>query len=204
MENNNQKFPGFPLKPIKNYWEYPRVMNGYWNQLTGSEQKVLDYILRHTWGYKKTADFISYSQFMKGITKRDGTVLDRGCGIKSTKTLARALRGLEAQGFVETVKNVGRTVFYKLRINQEGVGNKEHWEKVKRSMGEGKEVGMGESKDTITDNTITDKQYISSSKKRPYYKGGEMRFKGGKWYVIPMCGGSWLEFAGKKSEIEWK
>lgn len=162
--NKNQpykEFPGFPPEPIRNYWEYPRVMNGYWHALTGSEQKVLDYILRHTWGYKKTADFISYSQFIKGIVKKSGEILDLGCGVKSTKTLRKALRGLEEKGFIRSTKNSGRTIFYELRINGVGAKSKAPWEKVKTSMGGSKEVGVGESKDTIRDITIEDSQQIN-------------------------------------------
>lgn len=158
QQNKPKPFPGFPPEPVKNYWEYPRIMNGYWSQLSGSEQKVLDYILRHTWGYKKTADFISYSQFIKGITKRDGTVVDRGCGIKSSKTLRKALLGLQKGGFVKVVRTAGRPLFYRLKICVEEVESKVQWEKVKSPMGESKEVGVGESKDTITDDTITDVQ----------------------------------------------
>lgn len=220
MENNDptQQFPGFPPEPIKNYWEYPRIMNGYWHRLTGSEQKVLDYILRHTWGYKKNADFISYSQFMKGITKKNGEVLDRGCGIKSTKTLRKALKGLKSGGFIETIENAGKTIFYKLRIDKDRAESKELWEKVNGRVGESKEVGVGESKDTIEGITIKDytkegfslEKLIDAYKKKqtrlkPYFRGEEMRWIEGKgWWVIPKDGGSWLEFAGKEAEIRWR
>ncbi len=43
----------------------------------------------------------------------------------------------------------------------------------------------------------------SASKKR-YFRGMEMRFAQNKWWCIPDDGGSWLEFAGQESEIEWK
>lgn len=41
---------------------------------------------------------------------------------------------------------------------------------------------------------------------KPYFMDREMRWvrKEEKWKVIPKDGGSWLEFAGKESEIEWK
>jgi DNA-binding MarR family transcriptional regulator len=40
-------------------------------------------------------------------------------------------------------------------------------------------------------------------KKKPYYLGKPMSQKeNGKWYVVDQ--GIWLEFAGKKEEIEWK
>ena len=44
----------------------------------------------------------------------------------------------------------------------------------------------------------------SSFKKKPYYKGEEMRLKGDKWWVIPSEGGQWLEFMGKKEDIKYK
>jgi len=45
---------------------------------------------------------------------------------------------------------------------------------------------------------------ISSSIKKPYFDGLEMRKAQGKWWVIPKGGGSWKEFAGKESEIQWE
>ncbi|OGH18712.1 MAG: hypothetical protein A3F31_00585 [Candidatus Levybacteria bacterium RIFCSPHIGHO2_12_FULL_38_12] len=114
---HKSKFPGFPPEPITNYWPYPKALNGWWYALTPREQKVLDYILRHTWGYKKVADGISLSQFINGIIKRDGTVIDKGTGIKNEKTVRKALRGLEKKGFIIVVPQVGRENFIQLKIN---------------------------------------------------------------------------------------
>lgn len=41
-------------------------------------------------------------------------------------------------------------------------------------------------------------------KLKPYYHGQGMRQSRGKWWIVPNDGGSWLEYAGKESEIEWK
>jgi hypothetical protein len=41
-------------------------------------------------------------------------------------------------------------------------------------------------------------------KKKPYFKGLEMRKAQGKWWVIPKGGGKWLEFAGKELDITYK
>jgi len=111
------KFPGFPPEPVTNYWPYPKALNGWWHALSPSEQKVLDYILRHTWGYKKTADAIALSQFIGGITKRDGTILDAGTGIKNEKTIRKALKGLEEKGFIQCKPVIGEQTIYKLTIN---------------------------------------------------------------------------------------
>jgi len=44
----------------------------------------------------------------------------------------------------------------------------------------------------------------SSFKKKPYFKGDEMRKKGSHWFVLPKDGGAWLEFAGEEKDIVWK
>lgn len=100
VKKQNKIFPGFPPAPVTNYWPYPKALNGWWHSLTGNEQKCLDYILRHTWGYKKDADAISISQFINGITKRDGAVIDKGTGIKNEKTVRKSLKGLVEKGFI--------------------------------------------------------------------------------------------------------
>src|SRR5438067_243832 len=69
--------------------------------LSGAELKVLLYITRRTFGFKKSSDAISLSQMLAGITTRDGRVLDRGVGL-SKKTLLRAIASLKAQRIVLT------------------------------------------------------------------------------------------------------
>jgi len=124
MTDHSKPFPGFPPEPVTNYWPYPKALNGWWKALTPTEQKVLDYILRHTWGYQKNADAISLSQFIHGITKRDGTIVDGGTGIKNPKTIRKALQGLEAKEFItQTFIQGGATVFQlKIDPSQEMVG----------------------------------------------------------------------------------
>ncbi len=68
--------------------------------LRGPELRVLLYIVRHTFGWKKDSDRISLSQFTSGIVKRDGTVVDRGCGA-GRSAIKEALRTLEADGYIE-------------------------------------------------------------------------------------------------------
>jgi len=41
-------------------------------------------------------------------------------------------------------------------------------------------------------------------KKKPYFRGEEMRKSKGKWWVLPKDNSYWLEFAGKEKEIVWK
>ncbi len=62
--------------------------------------KVLLYIVRRTYGFRKGADAISLSQFQHGIVTRDGRQLDKGCGVTNRSTLLRALADLEARGLI--------------------------------------------------------------------------------------------------------
>ncbi len=68
-------------------------------RLTGGELKVLLYITRRTFGFKKASDNINLSQMLGGITTRDGRKLDAGVGL-SKKTLLQAIRSLEAQNII--------------------------------------------------------------------------------------------------------
>lgn len=110
-----KEFPGFPKEPTNNYWRYPRACNGWWHKLTGSEQKVLDYILRHTWGYDKDQDAISLTQFKEGIySKKEHKWIDRGIGLDIV-TIREAIKGLIKKKFVIVVKKLGKTTVFKLK-----------------------------------------------------------------------------------------
>ena len=196
MAQEQLRFPGFPEKPIENYWQYPQIMNGFWHALTPIEQKVLDYILRHTWGWQKNSDYISYSQIKNGIKG-----VDRGTGIKSDRTISKALKGLVDKNMIKKIsgKAKGITNHYSLVLNE---GRQE----VKRGSANSKEGGLARSKDTINNDTInTNNKYpFSFKKKKPYFRGKPMLFNSAlqKWYVIE--NGDWLEFVGQQKDVEWK
>ena len=67
--------------------------------LTAAELRVALYIYRHTIGYQKLTDAISYSQFTEGITTAGGSKLDAGAGV-SRRSLPVALAGLERRGVI--------------------------------------------------------------------------------------------------------
>lgn len=196
MIQEQLKFPGFPEKPVENYWQYPQIMNGFWHTLTPVEQKVLDYILRHTWGWQKNADYISYSQIKNGIPN-----VDKGTGIKSDRSVSRALKGLVKKNMIKKIsgKEKGVANHYSLVLNEEGR------QEVKRGGANSKEGGLARSKDTINNGTINNnnKYAFSFNKgKKPYFRGNPMRNSFGKWYVVE--NGEWLEFAGQQKDIEFK
>jgi hypothetical protein len=73
-------------------------------QLTDIELRVLLYIVRRTFGFKRSSDDISLRQLVDGITTKDGRVLDRGAGI-SKPSAVKAVKGLTQKGVVVTQRN---------------------------------------------------------------------------------------------------
>lgn len=67
--------------------------------LTEAELRVLLYIVRRTFGWKKELDNISLSQITGGIVKRDGTRLDFGAGVAKSSAV-RAIKGLVDKGII--------------------------------------------------------------------------------------------------------
>jgi hypothetical protein len=61
--------------------------------LTEGELRVLLYIIRRTFGFKKDSDAISLRQMVEGIRTKDGRVLDQGTGL-SKPSVVRAVKGL--------------------------------------------------------------------------------------------------------------
>jgi len=117
-------FEGFEAP---NYTQIPDVFfDEVMCHLTEAELRVALYIMRRTFGFKKRADAISFSQFLKGITTRDGRRLDHGCGITGRTNLVRALKGLEEKGLIiacraTTAKGDAQTTVYELRFKQHQV-----------------------------------------------------------------------------------
>ncbi len=67
--------------------------------LSGNELKVLLYIIRRTFGFKKQRDHISLNQMLRGIQRKDGKALDGGVGL-SKPTLLNALQTLLQKGII--------------------------------------------------------------------------------------------------------
>jgi len=91
-----------------NYTQVPdELFDRQLPELSGAELKVLLYIMRRTFGFKKDSDNISLSQICRGITTRDGRVLDRGTGL-SKSTAQLAIKGLLEKGVILTTKRVSK------------------------------------------------------------------------------------------------
>src|SRR5437588_4698856 len=81
-----------------NYTQVPdEVFDELLAEVSGNQLKVLMYIIRRTFGFKRDSDNISISQMLHGITTKEGKVLDSGVGL-SKPTLLQALRDLTTMG----------------------------------------------------------------------------------------------------------
>lgn len=111
--------------------------------LSGAELKVLLYIIRRTFGFKRDSDNISLSQMLNGIQRRDGRVLDRGVGL-SKKTLLQALNRLEERHIIltqrrQSAERGNEPTAYRLNVLESP-----HAEKPTPPLGEKLPQGVGE------------------------------------------------------------
>ena len=67
--------------------------------LGGAEFKCLMYIARRTYGFRKSYDSISLTQFEDGIITKDGKKLDSGTGL-SRETIIISLQKLVEMGVI--------------------------------------------------------------------------------------------------------
>jgi len=92
-------------------------------RLADAELRILLYIIRRTFGFKKNSDDISLRQMVEGITTRDGRVLDSGTGL-SKPTVARGLVGLREKRIIVATRNRSaergnEATSYRLRFKSE-------------------------------------------------------------------------------------
>ena len=107
MANSNHfDFQGFrspTTTPIPD-----ELFDGVMHRLTGAELKVVLYICRRTFGFKKHSDAISLNQVASGITTKSGKVLDGGTGL-SKRHVQRALKTLEEKKIIKVSRRVDAT-----------------------------------------------------------------------------------------------
>ena len=119
-------FPGFHSP---NYTMVPdELFDELLPELSGAELKVLLYIVRRTFGFKRDSDTISINQMLHGITTRDERVLDRGVGL-TKKTLLAAIRSLEERNVILTqqrrsLERGNEPTSYRLNVVEATLGGK--------------------------------------------------------------------------------
>jgi phage replication O-like protein O len=125
---NQATFPGFQCP---NTTQIPNeIFDTLIPQLSGGELKVLLYICRRTFGFRKDSDRISLSQISSGITTKAGRVLDHGTGL-CKRHVINALKALEKKNIIiitrtvdETGLNDVNTYSLNIRDAESGVGTK--------------------------------------------------------------------------------
>jgi Bacteriophage replication protein O len=104
-------FPGFQFP---NTTQIPNeVFDTLMPHLSGGELKVLLYICRRTFGFRKDSDSISLTQIAHGITTKAGRVLDQGTGL-SKRQVQRALRVLESRNVIRVERRVDETGLHEI------------------------------------------------------------------------------------------
>lgn len=87
------------------YTPVPDEVFDYWlDKLTGSQLRVLLYIIRRTFGFKKDADVITLEQMSEGIVTKDGVRLDAGTGLHKV-TCSKACSVLAELGLIVIQEN---------------------------------------------------------------------------------------------------
>src|SRR5918992_5933536 len=101
--------PTFPGFQFPNTTQIPNeVFDTLMPSLSGGELKVLLYICRRTFGFRKDSDRISLSQISRGITTKTGRVLDHGTGL-CKRHVINALKALEKKNIIITTRTVDET-----------------------------------------------------------------------------------------------
>jgi phage replication O-like protein O len=153
---NQVTFPGFQFPtttPVPD-----EVFDVLMPQLSGAELKVLLYICRRTFGFKKDSDTISLHQIAQGIKTRDGRVLDGGTGL-CKRHVQRALKVLEKKNIIQVTRKVDETGLnevntYSLNMREtgRGVGTKSPHprDKITPGVGTPESGGVGTPMSTTT------------------------------------------------------
>ena len=134
------------------------------DHLTGAELKVLLYICRRTFGFKKTSDNISLNQMIHGITTKEGKVLDRGTGL-SRDSVARVIKSLVAKGVIirdkrQSLEKGNEATTYSLNfLNGDGTPQSDN-----RTRG-GSKIGLGlvrpsDSQQTVLQETVIQQDVV--------------------------------------------
>ena len=111
-------FVGFDV-PRENWSKLPHAFIENMHLMTGSEIKVILYILRHTWGFQDNRKKITLDEFENGRKRRDRSRLDSGTGLSRGAVKDGLKRAIE-HGFIEVEEDdsdLGRVKrYYSLKM----------------------------------------------------------------------------------------
>lgn len=168
-DQNTFHYSGF-INP--NYTQVPDdVFDVIAPELTESELRVLLYIIRRTFGFKKDRDAISLTQMVDGIRARDGRVLDKGTGM-SRRGVMKGCAGLIDKGIITVEKRLSdqgdnEINIYSLRFRDlEGVGNDVPYGREPSAPRVGNQVAPQETVEQETDIKNSNLRKTSSSEEQ--------------------------------------
>jgi hypothetical protein len=123
-------FQGFD-RPESNFFRMPNS----WTDITAeidsiAELKVVEYILRHTWGYQEYGlkKHITIDEFVNGRRRQDGSRMDRGTGLSERAVYDGLRKAVENSLIDEAIDDSDRgrvKKFYSLRMRDSAVGQED-------------------------------------------------------------------------------
>jgi predicted transcriptional regulator len=171
-KTDNQQFRGFDI-PRQNWFKLPNN----WTDLTATmqswaEQKVVEYVLRHTWGYQEYGGLkrITLDEFEKGRKSANGTRIDAGIGMRRQAIISGIRQAIESGFLIEDVNDSdkGRVKkYYGLRMMEHlsGQGYDYHTPEVRPSYTGGMKNTRRSEKETIERNSKKEKTVNGDIKK---------------------------------------
>lgn len=104
------QFIGFS-KPTTNFFHMPNE----WTNITAdidnlAELKIVEYVLRHTWGFQEygISKTISTDEFMYGRKRTDGTRMDRGTGLSKQSVIDGVQRAIDDGYLICTIDSADK------------------------------------------------------------------------------------------------
>jgi hypothetical protein len=120
-DKSQPSFPGFEL-PEQNWFRLPNAWTDITCDITSlAELKVVEYVLRHTWGFREfgVAKRISIDEFMRGRRRNDGSRMDRGTGLSKPSVIEGLRKAVADAYLIETKDSTDKgriKKFYSLRM----------------------------------------------------------------------------------------
>lgn len=159
---SDKKFPGFDI-PRQNWFRLPND----WTNLTAemrswAEQKVIEYVLRHTWGFQEYGMLkrITLDEFENGRKRRDGSRMDQGIGMRRQAIISGIRQAVEDGFLVEEVDNRDKArikKYYGLRmLSHPEQGYEDHTPEVRSSHTGGVAITLRTEKETLERNQKKD------------------------------------------------
>ena len=122
-------FEGFDI-PESNWFKMPNNWTNMTAKMTSlAELKVVEYVLKHTWGYQEfgISKKITTDEFMNGRRRHDGTRIDQGTGL-SNRSVIDGLRRAVVDGLlIEEIDDSDKArikKYYSLRMRSQTSGVK--------------------------------------------------------------------------------